>query len=336
MNSSRVIPLTARILLLSLVLLVANSSAFGSVISAYAYSNASQPSDGIHDLSNKITNTGMIDNVYLIAVDVDSVGGVHVKNEEQNRFYPYFWTGKPSPTFTANINVDAHLDWTVHNPTQNLIQQLGQNNWKQDFDGDIHVDAEFVMDVTTMPSNWVDCMTSLKTYANQQGRNFSMYFNPKYLSVTDKYTSADVDANIATLKSILSPATAGASNHVVFPVYADNQINAKPQILKDAAKLTVDNKLGYEWIHDITQTTPTFNEGMASAHEANLVAKYTPAGVSVFQFTSKDNVTQTMLHNLSKLQQNPNSIPEPASCLIWCVGAVLFSLRWKSHRFTVR
>ena len=153
MNSSRVIPLTARILLLSLGLLVANSSASGSVISAYAYSNASQPSDGIHDLSNKITNTGMIDNVYLIAVDVDSVGGVHVKNEEQNRFYPYFWTGKSKPTFTANINVDANLDWTVHNPTQNLIQQLGQNNWKQDFDGDVHVDAEFVMDVTTMPSN---------------------------------------------------------------------------------------------------------------------------------------------------------------------------------------
>lgn len=325
MNPSRTASLTAGFALILVCLIGWNSAASGALISAYTYSTGG--AFGIPALAGNVPV--VIDNVYLPAIDIDKHGKVYVKNGTQSRFYPYFWKTTPKPFFTANVNVSANLDWTAYNPTSDLIQQLGQNNWKQDFNGDLHIDAEFTMDVKTMPSNWVDCMTKLRTYANQQGRNFTLYYNPKYLSVSTEYTAADVKANAATIKSILAPAVSGVTNHVLFPVYADSHVNAHPKTLKDAALNAAQNQFGYEWIHDITETSANFDEGMQSAHAANLAAKYTPSGVSVYQYTDVDTVTQSMKDNLAKLAKNPNSIPEPASFFIWGMGTVLLGFRRK-------
>ncbi len=292
-------------------------------ISAYTYSTTG--SSGISSLATKTPE--QVDNVYLDAIDIDVDGNIYVKNSG-GHFYPYYWQAKKQPSFTAMISVDPTLNWQSVDPTAGLLNGLQQNSWKTDYGQGIHIDAEFTADVQTMPQNWVNCLTALREYTNQQGRDFSMYYNPKYLS-SSRYTNAK--ANADAIAAILGAPSGGLSNQVFFPVYEGNGMNTDLATMHFAAEAARARGLDYQWIHDLSESPVTFSDGLTMAKETDSKYQFTPSGVNVYSYIDNRPVTSDMTTNFNKLVGhlgNPNSVPEPASWFIWMwVGLASTCLR---------
>jgi len=288
-----------------------SATSYGQNISAYMYTKSG--SGGISSLANK--KPGAINNVYLDAIDIDVNGKTYVKNSG-GHFYPHFWTVQPPAQFTAMISVDPNLDWSAVDPTGGLLSGLQSNAWHSDYNAGIHIDAEFTADLQVMPQTWIDCLSALRKYTNQEGRNFSMYYNPKYLS-SSRYSSAA--ANADAIAAILGGPSSQFSNEVFFPVYADSGMNADLETLNSAAKAVLSRQLNYQWIHDITESTTTFSDGLNMAHQINNQNNYLPQGVNVYSYLDDQPVTPDMKANLKALLGNPNSIPEPTSLAIWAM-----------------
>ncbi|MCH2183311.1 MAG: hypothetical protein MK108_15030 [Mariniblastus sp.] len=309
--------------LISTGLAVWSSPIVGQTISAYTYTTTG--SGGISSLASKTPS--QVDNVYLDAIDIDVNGKVYVKNSG-GHFYPYYWQAKKPPSFTAMISVDPTLNWQSVDPTADLLNGLQQNSWKTDYGQGIHIDAEFTADVQAMPQNWVNCLKALREYTNQQGRDFSMYYNPKYLS-SSRYTNAK--ANADAIAAILGAPSGGLSNQVFFPVYEGNGLNTDLATLHFAAEAARARALDYQWIHDLSESPTTFSDGLTMAKQTDSKYQFTPSGVNVYSYFDNQPVTSDMTTNFNKLLGhlgNPNAVPEPASLFIWAwVGMGSLCLR---------
>jgi hypothetical protein len=172
-------------------------SARAEPLAAYMY--APSGADGVPALA--AMKPAAIGTVFLKAVDIDSAGNVYQKLDDNGRFYPNAWTGTPRPAFAALINADPGIDWSSANPTTTLTSVLTTHNWQQDYGGGITVDAEFTANIQSFPANWQSTMTALRSLANGQGQNFSLYLSPKYLSAARYPTTAA--ANAAAIAQIL-------------------------------------------------------------------------------------------------------------------------------------
>jgi len=152
------------------------ATARGEPVAAYMYSQNGV--DGIPTLASiKPADVGT---VFLKAADIAENGVILPKLDGNGRFYPNAWTGTPRPAFAAMINAPPTFDWAGRDPAADLTAALTANNWQQDYDAGITVDAEFSGAVDSFPANWQSTMTSLRTLANGQGQGFSLYVNPKY------------------------------------------------------------------------------------------------------------------------------------------------------------
>lgn len=191
-------------------------AARAGTVAAYMYTQTGAA--GVSTLAS-IKPAG-VGEVYLKAVDIDPQGGVHVKLDDNGRFFPAAWSSTPRPTFTCLINADPTFTWTAVDPTSSLTTGLTSNSWQQDYGGGITVDAEFSADIQSFPSAWQSCMTALRSLANGQSGGFSLYVSPKYLS-TSRYPSTAA-GNAAALAAILGTAPAGTANTLLFPVYDGN------------------------------------------------------------------------------------------------------------------
>ena len=260
-----------------------------------------------------------IGNVYLKAADIDKNGVVREK-VDGGHFYPHAWSGSSKPTFTALINVNLNINWKSGNPSTSLTSKLSANQWTRDYTGGITVDAEFPAGVDSFDGNWIAFLTDLRIFANNAGQDFSFYLSPKYLSPS-RYTTAA--QNLKDVASILGQSKTQL-NRALFPVYTDTGTSVTGQTLIDAATAMKDQKNHYQWIHDISQSTTNFAEGMTLAHAANHQAGYVPNGASVYQYTAGEKITGNMKANLAALVGNPNSVaPEPTTMLIWSMLAGL-------------
>ncbi len=256
--------------------------------------------------------------VYLKAVDIDSAGTVLPKFDDNGRFYPDAWTTTPKPRFAALINADPAIDWGTVDPAVSLTLALSSNDWQQDYDAGITVDAEFSAAIDSFPQNWQDTMIALRSLANDQGQNFSLYVSPKYLS-SDRYP-ATAAANAATLAQILGTPAGGITNSVLFPVYIGGGVNADQDTLDSAAAAARTTGFDYQWIFDITEATATFNAGLQAADQASGTGRLRLSGYVAYAFSDTESVSGTMTTNIDTLASFA-SVPEPGALAAAAVAA---------------
>ncbi len=256
--------------------------------------------------------------VYLKAADIDSAGTVLPKFDDNGRFYPDAWTTTPKPRFAALINADPAIDWGTVDPAVSLTLALSSNDWQQDYDAGITVDAEFSAAIDSFPQNWQDTMIALRSLANDQGQNFSLYVSPKYLS-SDRYP-ATAAANAATLAQILGTPAGGITNSVLFPVYIGGGVNADQDTLDSAAAAARTTGFDYQWIFDITEATATFNAGLEAADQASGTGRPRLAGFVAYSYSDTQQVTPLMTTNVESLASFA-SVPEPGALVAVAVAA---------------
>lgn len=305
------------------VLLAASALHVGSAaraepVAAYMYSQSGAA--GVPTLA--AMKPASIATVFLKAVDVDSTGAVFPKLDDNGRFYPNAWTATPRPAFAALVNADPGIDWSTANPTASLTAALTTNTWQQDYGGGITVDAEFTANIQSFPANWQSTMTALRSLANGQGRNFSLYVSPKYLSAA-RYP-ATATANAAAIKQILGTPGTGIVNSVLFPVYAGGGANVDQPTLAAAASAAQTQGFAYQWIFDITESPPTFSAGLQAADGAGP----RPAGYVAYSYVDTQTITADMTTNLNALVDLA-AVPEPGawSLAAAAVGASLVACR---------
>ena len=298
-------------------LLLAAAAARGEPVAAYMYSQNGV--DGIPTLAGmKPADVGT---VFLKAVDIAENGDILPKLDSNDRFYPNAWAGTPRPVFTAMINAPPTFDWANQDPAAGLTEALTTNNWQQDYDGGITVDAEFSGATESFPVNWQTTMTSLRTLANNQGQGFSLYVNPKYLSAARYPTTAA--ANAAALAAILGSAPQGVTNSALFPVYIGGGANADQATLDAAAAAAAGQGFAYQWIFDITETQGTFVAGLSAADAADTAASASPAGYVAYSFLDTQPVTPDMTANVDALVEAA-VVPEPVLPLTAAAAAGLW------------
>ena len=286
----------------------------GNPIPLAAYMYSTQGSTGIPTLAGQLGSSSAVSEVYLSAIDIDGTGAVFPKTDSQTppgNFYPYYWTGSPTPTpiptFTALINSDLSNPYSS-DPTTTVQASLTANAWTTQFGGGITIDSEFfggdakakppIPAVTTFPANMQSFFTSMRVFANTASQSFSFYFNPKYLDAT-RYSQQIVDQNTASMKAILGT---NPRNTVLFPVYADDGLNAGLHTLQAGADAARAQGLGFKWIADITETQSHFGDGITSL---NTVGQ-TPSGANLkgavaYQYIDSVTVTPSMKANLATL-----------------------------------
>jgi len=291
-------------------------------VAAYMYSNGST---GIPTLAAQLGSSSAVSEVYLSAIDIDGTGAVFPKTDAQTppgNFYPHYWTGSPTPTpiptFTALINGDPSNPYSS-DPTTTVQASLTANAWTTQFGGGITIDSEFsagdsrakpaIPAVTTFPANMQSFFTNMRVFANTASQSFSFYFNPKYLDAT-RYSQQIVDQNTASMKAILGT---NPLNTVLFPVYADDGLNAGLHTLQAGADAARAQGLGFKWIADITETQIHFADGMTSL---NAVGQ-TPSGANLrgavaYQYINSVTVTPQMNANLATLATLPLPTPPGA------------------------
>lgn len=289
-------------------------------LAAYMYSQSG--AGGVPTLATM--KPASVGTVFLKAVDVDSTGAVFPKLDDNSRFYPNAWNATPRPAFAALVNADPGIDWNTANPATSLTSALTTNGWQQDYGGGITVDAEFTANIQSFPANWQGTMTALRSLANGQGQNFSLYVSPKYLSAA-RYP-ATAAANAATLKQILGTPATGITNSVLFPVYAGDGTNVDQPTLSAAASAAQAQGFAYQWIFDITETPATFSAGLQAADGAGP----RPAGYVAYSFIDTQSVTGTMTTNMGALA-NLAAVPEPGAwpLLVAAAGGGLLARRWR-------
>jgi hypothetical protein len=287
-------------------------SARAEPLAAYMY--APSGADGVPALA--AMKPAAIGTVFLKAVDIDSAGNVYQKLDDNGRFYPNAWTGTPRPAFAALINADPGIDWSSANPTTTLTSVLTTHNWQQDYGGGITVDAEFTANIQSFPANWQSTMTALRSLANGQGQNFSLYLSPKYLSAARYPTTAA--ANAAAIAQILGTPGTGIINSVLFPVYAGDGTNVDQPTLAAAASAAQGQGFAYQWIFDITETPATFSAGLQSADGAGP----RPAGYVAYSYIDTQQPTADMTTNLNALA-NLAAVPEPSAVALGFAGGGL-------------
>lgn len=297
-------------------------AARAGTVAAYMYTQTGAA--GVSTLAS-IKPAG-VGEVYLKAVDIDPQGGVHVKLDDNGRFFPAAWSSTPRPTFTCLINADPTFTWTAVDPTSSLTTGLTSNSWQRDYGGGITVDAEFSADIQSFPSTWQSCMTALRSLANGQSAGFSLYVSPKYLS-TSRYP-ATAAGNAAALASILGTAPAGTANTLLFPVYDGNGGNVDVATLTAAASAAHAHGLGYTWIFDITESPATFTAGLQRAAAASAAAA--PAGYVVYSYLDTSPVTADMTTNLQAVL-DVAAVPEPTAGVA-AVAAALAACLAHAHR----
>ena len=302
------------------------ATARGEPVAAYMYSQNGV--DGIPTLASiKPADVGT---VFLKAADIAENGAILPKLDGNGRFYPNAWTGTPRPAFAAMINAPPTFDWAGRDPAADLTAALTANNWQQDYDAGITVDAEFSGAVDSFPANWQSTMTSLRTLANGQGQDFSLYVNPKYLSAS-RYP-ATAAANAASLAAILGTPPAGVTNSALFPVYIGGGANADQATLDAAATAAAGQGFAYQWIFDITESQSTFIAGLSAADAANTAAAATPAGYVAYSFLDTQPVTPDMTANVNALVEVA-VVPEPTLTLpgLVAAGLCLAARRWRAN-----
>ena len=300
-------------------------------ISAYTYTHAGV--DGVPSLASKVP--AGVGDVFLKAIDIAPDGSVLPKISGGN-FYPAAWpTGSPSPQFTAMINADPTTDWTTANPATALTTALTSNNWTQDYNAGITVDAEFATEIQTFPQNWVTAMTDLRSLANGAGQGFSLYLSPKYLDAA-RYPNAATNAT--TLAGILGTAPSGVANAVLFPTYADNASNIDAATLNAATTAVAGHSLTHRWIYNLSQSESVFAEAMQRASAADSQASSAADGPVVYAYEDNQAVTATMTANFNTLSVTL-AVPEPATTALLVsasLGIAMFrllpSIRRRGHR----
>lgn len=297
-------------------------------VAAYMYSQTG--ADGVSALA--ALKPAAIGTVFLKAVDVDPSGNVQPKLDGNGRFYPHAWTGTPRPAFAALVNADPGIDWSTANPTASLTATLTGNNWQQDYGGGITVDAEFTANIQSFPANWQSTMTALRSLANGQGQDFSLYVSPKYLSAA-RYPST-ATANAAALAQILGVPPPGVVNSVLFPVYAGDGTNVDQATLTAAASAAQARGFSYQWICDITETPATFSAGLQAADGAGP----RPAGYVAYCYVDTQAITADMTTNLGALVDLA-AVPEPGAWPLAAAAAGIGLAAWRLRlgpRWTAR
>lgn len=281
-------------------------------LAAYMYSQSG--AGGVPALAAR--KPAAVGTVFLKAVDVDPTGTVFPKLDDNGHFYPNAWPGTPRPAFAALINADPGIDWNTANPATSLTSALTTNNWQQDYGGGITVDAEFTANIQSFPANWQSTMMALRSLANGQGQNFSLYLSPKYLSAARYPTTAA--ANAATIAQILGTPGTGVINSVLFPVYAGDGTNVDQPTLAAAASAAQGQGFAYQWIFDITETPATFSAGLQAAAGAGP----RPAGYVAYSYVDTQQPTADMTTNLNALA-NLAAVPEPSTVALGLAGGGL-------------
>lgn len=296
----------------------------GEPVAAYMYSQNGV--DGIPTLASM--KPADVSTVYLKAADIAENGDILPKLDTNGRFYPASWTATPRPAFAAMINAPPAFDWASLDPAADLTAALTANDWQQDYDAGITVDAEFPGSTTSFPANWQSTMTSLRTLANGQGQDFSLYVNPKYLSAA-RYP-ATATANAAALAAILGSPPQGVTNSALFPVYIGGGANADQATLDAAAAAAAGQGFAYQWIFDITESQSTFTAGLSASDAANTAAAASPAGYVAYSYFDTQPVTPDMTANVDALVEAA-AVPEPALPLAAAAAGGLFLLarRWR-------
>jgi len=301
-------------------LALAVSAARAEPLAAYMYSQSGAA--GVATLATM--KPAPVGTVFLKAVDVDATGAVFPKLDGSGHFYPNAWTATPRPAFAALVNADPGIDWNTANPATSLTSALTSNNWQNDYGGGITVDAEFTANIQSFPANWQSTMTALRSLANGQGQNFSLYVSPKYLSAA-RYP-ATAATNAAALKQVLGTPAAGITNSVLFPVYAGDGTNVDQATLSAAAAAAQGQGFAYQWIFDITEAPATFTAGLQSAEAAGR-----PGGFVAYSYIDTQPVTGDMTTNLDALA-NLAAVPEPAAWPLAAAGSAglgLLGRRWR-------
>jgi len=304
-------PRRSVVVLLAVAALQAVPSARAEPLAAYMYSQ--NGAAGVPTLA--ALKPAAIDTVFLKAIDIDAAGTVYPKLDDNSRFYPNAWTVTPRPVFAALVNADPGIDWAAANPTTSLTTALTTNNWQQDYGGGITVDAEFTADIQSFPANWQSMMTALRSLANGQGQNFSLYVSPKYLDAA-RYTTAA--ANAATLKQILGTPATGITNSVLFPVYAGDGTNVDQSTLAAAATAAQGQGFASRWIFDITESPGTFSAGLQAADGAGP----RPAGYVAYSYLDTQAITADMTTNLGALASLA-AVPEPSTVALVLAGGLV-------------
>ena len=306
--------------LLAVATLHGGSAARAEPVAAYMYSQSGAA--GVPTLA--AMKPAAIGTVFLKAIDIDSTGTVYPKLDDNSRFYPNAWNATPRPVFAALVNADPGIDWNTANPTASLTAALTNNNWQQDYGGGITVDAEFTANIQSFPGNWQSTMTALRSLANGQGQNFSLYLSPKYLSAA-RYPGT-ATANAAALKQILGTPGTGMVNSVLFPVYAGDGTNVDHPTLAAAASAAQTQGFAYQWIFDLTESPATFSAGLQSADNAGP----RPAGYVAYSYVDTQQITADMTTNLGALVDLA-AVPEPGAWPLAAaaVGACLLARRWR-------
>jgi len=315
------VPPFARPLIVMLTLLGSTASASGEPLAAYMYTVSGAA--GVPALASM--KPAAIGTVFLKAVDVDAAGSVYPKLDGSGRFYPAAWPGSSRPPCAALVNADPTIDWTTTDPTAALTAALTGHNWQQDFLGGITVDAEFTANIQSFPQHWQACMHSLRGLANGQGRAFSLYLSPKYLSAA-RYPST-ASANAAAIASILGTPPTGVVNSVLFPVYAGDGSNVDQATLQAASAAAAGGGFAYGWILDIAQSTTTFAAGLQTAHAAGP----SPAGYVAYSYVENQAVTADMNTNLQAIVDLA-SVPEPGAALPAVAAVALGLAAWNRRR----
>jgi hypothetical protein len=280
-------------------------------LAAYMYSQSG--AGGVTALA--AMKPAAVGTVFLKAVDVDPTGTVLPKLDN-GHFYPDAWPGTPRPAFAALINADPGIDWNTANPATSLTSALTTNNWQQDYGGGITVDAEFTANIQSFPANWQSTMMALRSLANGQGQNFSLYLSPKYLSAARYPTTAA--ANAAAISQILGTPGTGVINSVLFPVYVGDGTNVDQPTLAAAASAAQGQGIAYQWIFDITETPATFSAGLQAADGAGP----RPAGYVAYSYMNTQQPTADMTTNLNALA-NLAAVPEPSTVALGLAGGGL-------------
>ena len=281
-------------------------------LAAYMYSQSGAA--GVPALATM--KPAAVGTVFLKAVDVDPTGTVFPKLDDNGHFYPNAWPGTPRPAFAALINADPGMDWNTANPATSLTSALTTNNWQQDYGGGITVDAEFTANIQSFPANWQSTMTALRSLANGQNQNFSLYLSPKDLSAARYPTTAA--ANAAAIAQILGTPGTGIINSVLFPVYAGDGTNVDQPTLAAAASAAQGQGFAYQWIFDITETPATFSAGLQAADGAGP----RPAGYVAYSYIDTQQPTADMTTNLNALA-NLAAVPEPSTVALGLAGGGL-------------
>jgi len=307
-------------MLLAVAMLHGGFPARAEPVAAYMYSQSG--AHGVPTLAAMKPAT--IGTVFLKAIDIDSTGTVYPKLDDNSRFYPNAWTATPRPVFAALVNADPGIDWNTANPAASLTAALTNNNWQQDYGGGITVDAEFTANIQSFPGNWQSTMTSLRSLANGQGQNFSLYLSPKYLSPS-RYPGT-ATANAAAIKQILGTPATGIVNSVLFPVYAGDGTNVDQPTLAAAASAAQTQGFAYQWIFDITESPTTFSAGLQAADSAGP----RPAGYVAYSYVDTQQITADMTTNLGALVDLA-AVPEPGAWPLAAAaaGACFLARRWR-------